>query len=142
MAGETSYLGPIFGGLITLVGSWGAIVYTKNREEERESRQLAGAFKGEITALIHIAELRNYSGKLREISAVCRLTNQSHLFGVPVRDEYRAVYKANVGKLGIQRFAAYTNRRYLYAYCFGARRLLPLGRGSKRYPVTSNAWNG
>ncbi|MEI8171820.1 MAG: hypothetical protein WCG50_19255 [Rhodoferax sp.] len=88
------------GGLLSLIGSWGAVWFSTRSAINRDSHQLANAFKGEMSALVHIAELRNYAASLREQAKWCTDNNAVGFFSAPSRKEYRAVYKANVGKLG------------------------------------------
>lgn len=100
MPGFSELVPVLVGGALSLAGSWGAVWWTKNREELREARQLARAFKGEISAITHIAEAREYVHHLREIADRCVENNAVLIFSIQAREEYRAVYKANVGKLG------------------------------------------
>jgi hypothetical protein len=88
------------GGALSLMGSWGAIWFSYRSKNRHDAQQLAGAFKGEMSALVHIAELRNYAAGLKAMSTWCTDNNSVGIFSVPSREEYRAVYKANVGQLG------------------------------------------
>lgn len=88
------------GGALSLLGAFAATWWSKRIEREDASRQLANAFKGEISALIHIAELRDYAGNVRQSAAWCRATNRITIYSATSRDEYRAVFKGNAAKLG------------------------------------------
>ncbi|PIZ23715.1 MAG: hypothetical protein CO065_08195 [Comamonadaceae bacterium CG_4_9_14_0_8_um_filter_57_21] len=104
MSNEFGSLMPLYstlaGGLLSLMGSWGAIWFSARSKNKHAAQQLAGAFKGEMSALVHIAELRNYAGGLKSMAQWCVANNAVGFFSVPSREEYRAVYKANVGSLG------------------------------------------
>ena len=95
---------PVFstltGGVLSLAGAFGATWWSKRIEREDTSRQLANAFKGEISALIHIAELRTYSQGLRKSAEWCRANDRITIFSATSREEYRAVFKSNAAKLG------------------------------------------
>lgn len=103
MSNEFGSLMPLYstlaGGLLSLMGSWGAIWFGTRSKNKHAAQQLAGA-KGEMSALVHIAELRNYGGGLKTMAQWCIANNAVGFFSAPSREEYRAVYKANVGKLG------------------------------------------
>ena len=104
MANEFNGLIPLYsslaGGALSLLGSWGAIWFSTRSKNKHAAHQLANAFKGEMYALVHIAELRNYAGGLKAMAKWCTENNSVGFFSAPSREEYRAVYKANVGKLG------------------------------------------
>lgn len=69
-------------------------------EVAQESRQLAQAFKGELRAIAHILELRNYQKGLRAIAARCLEEQQVFIYSVTAREEYRTIYKANASRIG------------------------------------------
>lgn len=104
MSNASNSLIPLFaslvGGVLSLVGSWGAVWLSKRSENKQAAHQLANAFKGEMSALIHIAELRNYAGSLKKMAQWCIDNNSVGFFSAPSREEYRAIYKANAGRLG------------------------------------------
>lgn len=104
MINEQSNLVPLFstlaGAIVSLISSWGAVWWTKQAEQKLAAHQLANAFKGEISALIHIAELRNYAGGLKALAQWSRINNSAGFFSAPSREEYCTIYKANASKLG------------------------------------------
>lgn len=104
MSNEFDGLTPLYsslaGGALSLIGSWGAVWFSAQAENKRAAHQLANAFKGEMSAPVHIAELRDYAGGLKTMARRCTENNAVGFFSAPSREEYRAVYKANVGKLG------------------------------------------
>jgi hypothetical protein len=104
VANEFNGLIPLYsslaGGVLSLVGSWGAVWFGDRSTNKHAVQQLAGAFKGELSALVHIAELRDYAGGLKTMAKWCVDNKSVGFYSAPSREEYRAVYKANVGKLG------------------------------------------
>jgi hypothetical protein len=90
----------LLGGMLSLSGTIGTTWFIKTSDRKHEARQLARAIRGEISALISVAELRGYSEGLRKLAAWCIDTQNTGTFSVASREEYRAVYKANAGKLG------------------------------------------
>lgn len=91
----------LIGGALSLGGSALGIWLSKHLERKYEAKQLAKAFKGEISALVHIAEVRGYSNGLRRVARLCEEENELRIYSVAVREEYRAIYKANAGKIGL-----------------------------------------
>ncbi|HQS65447.1 MAG TPA: hypothetical protein PK060_15450 [Polaromonas sp.] len=91
----------LFGGLLSVGGSMTLAWFTKKSERKHEAAQLARAFRGEIMGSISIVEVRRYSEVLRQLAAHCRAHNDAALFSLASREDYRAVYRANAGKLGL-----------------------------------------
>lgn len=104
MSNDFSGLIPLYSSLLgvalSLIGSWGAIWFSTRSKNKHAAQQLANAFKGEMSALVHIVELRNYADGLKALALWCTQNNSIGFFSAPSREEYRAVYKANVGNLG------------------------------------------
>jgi hypothetical protein len=93
-------LSTLLGGALSLMGAWWSIWFSTRSKNKHEAQQLAGALKGELSALVHIAEFRNYADGLKTMAQWCITNNAIGFYSAPSREEYRAVYKANVGKLG------------------------------------------
>lgn len=95
---------PILAALITgacsFAGAWLATIFGKRSERRHEARQLAKAFKGELSAIVSILELRNYQAALRKCADKCIEFDQVHIFAVSAQQEYRAIYKSNASKIG------------------------------------------
>lgn len=84
MSNEFSGLIPLYsalaGGVLSLLGSWGTVWFSARSANNRDAHQLANAFKGEMSALVHIAELRNYAGSLRTQAKWCTDNNSVSAF--------------------------------------------------------------
>lgn len=91
----------VFGGAITLVGSFGGAWWSNRVQQTTKAEQLAKAFKGELTAILHIVTVRDYAGGMRAWAAKCIEDNQIYGYVVHVREEYRAIYKGNASNLGL-----------------------------------------
>ena len=104
MATEPANSFPLYAALITggfsFLGALLATVGGKYWERRAESKQLARAFKGELAAIVYILEFRNYQSGLRRYAEECISQQKVLVFSVGVRQEYAAVYKANVAKIG------------------------------------------
>lgn len=105
MAGEQITMVPVYaalvGGTVSFIGAAGITWWTSHLKQKHDSRQLAKAFKGEITALVHITQLRDYAGGLRKLAQWCKENNAVGNFSVASREEYRIIYKANASNIGI-----------------------------------------
>jgi hypothetical protein len=103
MQTEPNYV-PLLAALITGVfsfaGAWLATKVSKDGERKHEARQLAKTFKGELSGIIHILELRDYQTLIKATAAACRTRNEVLIFSVVARQEYFAIYKANAGSIG------------------------------------------
>jgi hypothetical protein len=90
----------IITGAFSFAGAWLATKVSKEGERKHDARQLARSFKGELSSIVHILELRNYQAGIRATAARCRTENQVFVFAVAARQEYFAIYKANSAKIG------------------------------------------
>ena len=88
------------GGACAIVGSLLATSWAKWIERGHEARQFAKAFKGELSGIVNILELRNYQAGLRHYAHLCETEQKVHVYCVVAREEYRTIYKSNADKLG------------------------------------------
>jgi hypothetical protein len=104
MATEPMTYIPMYAALITGVfsfaGAWLATKVSKDNDRKHDARQLAKSFKGELSAILHILQLRDYQKGIRATAARCIDSKEVLVFSVVARQEYLAVYKANASKLG------------------------------------------
>lgn len=68
---------------------------------EQETRNLEGAFAGEISAILGIAQQRHYIQHLQQTIQWVQQNNQPAHFGFSANEEYFSVYKANASRLGL-----------------------------------------
>jgi hypothetical protein len=90
-------VGVLAGGLIT----FGTNYYLENKKQARESRRLAFAFQGEICALLAIIKRRQYVEGFQDVIDYMERTGQKKLIDIRIRREYFAVFKSNVGNIGL-----------------------------------------
>src|SRR5690606_26045701 len=69
--------------------------------QRRESRNLALAFKGEITALLELIQDRNYLKRMADVIEQIEQSGQPFYMPFRVRFEYDRVYRENVARIGI-----------------------------------------
>ena len=88
------------GGVLTFLGGYlGAVLIDKHRHA-REARNLALAFRGEITAIRSIVARRKYLEELSSAVEYMERTGQPMIVRVYVRREYFNVFNKNVDKIG------------------------------------------
>jgi hypothetical protein len=85
------------GGLI----AWFVMINQQQASSKREAKNLAGAFYGEITAIIHISKFRGYKEHFKKWLEHVQTHGIYKPKGFTIRHDYFKVYTANVGKLGL-----------------------------------------
>lgn len=110
----------VVGGLLALVGSFGAIYLPSLVNRRNRRRNLAGALAGEIGSLIDLIERRDYVGHLRELIQHVESTGKPAAFYFTARHNYFGIYQANLGSLGMlpPDLAAGVARFYANSYAF------------------------
>lgn len=93
-------LAVIVGGLIATAGGLYTNVFIERERRKRESKNLALAFKGEITALLEHIKDRRYQERFGEVIAEIEQTRQPFLMPFRVRFRYDRVYDSNVSRIG------------------------------------------
>lgn len=91
----------VIGGFLAITGGLVTTYYLEKQRRTIESRNLALAFKGEITALIeHIVE-RNYLNRLTQVIDQIESTRQPFYMPLHIRFNYDRVYDQNVARIGV-----------------------------------------
>jgi hypothetical protein len=91
----------VIGGLLAVMGGLATTYYLEKQRRAVESRNLALAFGGEITALIEHIDERNYLHRLEEIIEQVETTRQPFYMPIRVRYHYDRVYDQNVARIGV-----------------------------------------
>lgn len=91
----------LLGGLLAIAGGIFTTVFRDEQLQRRESRNLALAFKGEITSLIELMQERNYLTRIADVIEQIEQSGQPFYMPFRVRFEYDRVYRENVGRIGI-----------------------------------------
>lgn len=90
-------VGVIIGGAINVVSTY----CLEGRKQKAESRRLALAFQGEISALLGIIKRRRYVEICQAVIEEMERTQEKIPITVHVRREYFLVFKTNVGNIGL-----------------------------------------
>ena len=91
----------IVGGLLTFMGGVLGPHIIEKLKHNRDAKNLAFAFRGELIAIRTIVNHRNYLGHLTQIIEHVKATNEPFIFKINVRQNYFNVYEKNVDKLGL-----------------------------------------
>ncbi len=94
-------LAVIVGGLLATGGGILTSIFLERDRQKRESRNLALAFKGEITALLQQIEERHYQHRIEQVIAQIETERQPFLMPFRIRFRYDRVYDENVERIGI-----------------------------------------
>jgi hypothetical protein len=96
-------IGVVVGGVLAVAGGFLSNFFLEWRRHSMESKKLAYAFKGEIQALVSIAETRGYVNHIQDIITTMEQPARPILVDVPVRREYFNVFRGNVNNIGALR---------------------------------------
>lgn len=91
----------VIGGLLAISGSILTTLLVERRQRRREARNLALAFKGEISALIGLIEERRYIARITENKVQIERTQQPFYMPLRLRFRYAQVYEQNVARKGL-----------------------------------------
>jgi predicted outer membrane lipoprotein len=91
----------IVGGLLATAGAILTNLYIERMRQTRESRNLALAFKGEITALLQHIKERHYQQRFAQVIEEIQQTQQPFLMPFRIRFRYDRVYDENVERIGL-----------------------------------------
>lgn len=108
----------IVGGLLALLGSFGAIYLPMVFKRRNERRNLAGALAGEIASIMDLVERRQYVAHLHQLIDHVMATREPAAFYFTVRHNYFGVYQANLGSLGVLPPDLAANIACFYANCY------------------------
>lgn len=98
---NTQLLSVVVGGLLATFGGLATNTYLERLRQSRESRNLALAFKGELTALIALIEERRYVERFEQVIEQIESTRQPFYVPFRIRFRYDRVYDANVDRIGL-----------------------------------------
>lgn len=91
----------VVGGLLATVGSIATTTLLERFRQRRESRNLALAFKGELTALVTLIEEREYVERFAQVIDQIESTREPFYVPFRIRFKYDRVYDANVDRIGL-----------------------------------------
>ena len=94
-------LGVVVGGLLAIAGGILTTTLLEKQRHRQESRNLALAFKGEITALIELIKERRYLQRFEEVIRQIEATGQPFFMPFRIRFKYDRVYESNVNRIGL-----------------------------------------
>jgi hypothetical protein len=94
-------LAVVVGGLLAIAGGFITPVLVDRQRQARESRNLALAFKGEITALLTLIKERRYLERFAEVTQQIEATQKPFYMPMRVRFRYDRVYESNVTRIGV-----------------------------------------
>lgn len=91
----------VVGGLLATFGGMATNTYLERMRLRRDSRNLALAFKGELTALIALIEERRYVERFEQVIQQIESTREPFYVPFRIRFKYDRVYDANVDRIGL-----------------------------------------
>jgi hypothetical protein len=91
----------IIGGLIAITGGFLSTMLLERQRARRDSRNLALAFSGEITAVLELIKERNYEERFTQVINQIEETGKPFYMPFRVRFKYDRVYEANVSRIGL-----------------------------------------
>lgn len=91
----------VVGGFIAIAGGFVTTILVDRQRHSRESRNLALAFKGEITALLTHAKERGYRTRIAEVIRQIEATQAPFYMPMRIRFRYDRVYDSNVERIGM-----------------------------------------
>src|SRR5690606_20423459 len=91
----------LLGSVLAIIGGILTTAYREEQAQRRESRNLALAFKGEITALLELNLERGYIQRVDQVIQQIEQTGKPFYMPLRIRFQYDRVYAANVGRIGI-----------------------------------------
>ena len=99
--GLTQLLSTLIGGAAAICGGIGAQWFAARHGRRNERRALAGAFAGEIAALLALTAERRYEQMLDALIAEVERTGALPRFVFSLRHHYFRVFDANAARLGV-----------------------------------------
>ncbi len=108
----------LLGGVLTLVGGFAANYLRQRMELKSERKSLAGAFAGEIGAMLSIVERRGYLIVIEHLIQHINETREAWTFHFSARRNYFRVYENNASKIGILSHPLPENIARLYTQAY------------------------
>jgi hypothetical protein len=90
----------LLGGILSIAGGYFSTILIEKQRLEREQKNLALAFRGEVSAILHLIEDRGYVQRFADIIAEMERTDKPFYAPLRVRYQYDSVYRENVDKIG------------------------------------------
>jgi len=91
----------VVGGLLAITGGLVSTLVLERQRRVVDARNLALAFKGEITALVEHIEERNYLNRIAQVIEQIESTRQPFYMPFHLRFRYDRVYDGNVARIGV-----------------------------------------
>jgi len=93
----------IVGGMLTIAGGFLSSYLLERKKLELQSRNLALALRGEVSALLSIIEDRGYVERMAQVIQQIEQTQEPFYMPYHTRYSYDRVYGENVDKIGLLR---------------------------------------
>lgn len=97
ITGIIGIVGALLGGLMTFLTT----SHMENKKQGSKARQLALAFQGEIKAILHIVQRRQYLQGIQQLLTEMNATGERRQLQIKVRRNYILVFENNVSKIGL-----------------------------------------
>lgn len=97
----TQLVAVVIGGLIAITGGFLSTTVLERRRQRQESRNLALAFRGEITAILELIRERNYIKRFQQVIEQIEENGEPFYMPFHIRFKYDLVYTNNVSKIGL-----------------------------------------
>lgn len=91
----------IVGGLIAITGGFLSTTILERLRQQQDSRNLAFAFRGELTAVLELIKERNYIDRFTQVINQIEQTGQPFHMPFKIRFRYDRIYDGNVSRVGI-----------------------------------------
>ena len=98
---DSGWQNTLLGGVLAVAGGFASAWFQAKVTRGNEARQLAMSFKGELSAIVDIAEARQYEAGLVNAIRLVEETGLPIIVAVPVKREYTIVYTQNASKIGL-----------------------------------------
>lgn len=96
----TPLIAVVLGGVLTIAGGYFSTYFLERQRVEREQKNLALAFRGEISAIMQLVQDRDYVQRFTDIIAEIEKTGVPFYAPFKVRRSYDSVFQANADKPG------------------------------------------
>lgn len=93
----------VIGGLLATTGGIVSALIIERQRRRVDSRNLALAFKGEISALMQNFEFRSYERRFEEVIEQIETTRQPFFMPFRIRYTYDRIYEENAERIGLLR---------------------------------------